>query len=609
MVNMKTAALSALLGLGIGTPAAHALRANQKSVFDPVEYNAVYDLKCLYGDTDHDGKLTEQEYSSFDVHSLISDRLDSGFVFLGFNPIDEHRMCFYTYSLSDIRNVGGKDFAYQFSYRNSPDLSSDGNGYLNDAVKSSDASFVNAYADGKGWFCKFLVSGYVPVSREGKMRIEAVSFLASAGGKNVLDEDISSGEATELLYSGYGYSSSGTLFSDKVYKISGAVDMMLASARQITDTTSRLFFIPISSASYVEEAKEIPYFFFNFEDSEFSPDEIKSISYNCYYYTFTNFTRFVERHNDTESSVPLHGWKSVFSGRLNDPTGEYINICDLDDSDPEHHFRASSSDNLVSSRDFLSGKVNGETVYVTQTDTLHGWFDHSAVVRKYRLPTIVNMSTVDSDFSADDAEAKPFLDFINAGDHRQYRWAYALQSEAWTRSIVSKTKIGNQWFQKSERYDWLTNRTGARSADWDVFEEKTVCHQPVDNSIVTLSMRVRKQSEAYDIRVMNNPESVRKIYMVGLPAPKISDFIRNDLRNLFPDIPDWVPWVLAAIALLIVLLIIPKAWRGIAFVFRGIGYVFKAAINLLYIAFVWWWLAIIRRIEAAEQPPLWIWRK
>lgn len=587
MVNMRTAALSALLGLGIGTPAAHALRANQKSVFDPLTYNVIYDLKCLYGDADGDGKLSRQEYESFDIGSLLSSRVRNGFAFLGFNPVGESDMLFYLYSETDIREAT----SCSLTYRNSAAQNSDGS-FADDRAKTSKASYVNSYPYQRGFFYKFDIADYPSVSNDGDMRIKADSFEATSGSSPLLDVDLKAYGEAELFYSGSDRNRTGSYFEDSTYSIRGAVDLLLCGTEQSTDVALRSFwFFPFVTFDHIDKAKEVFYFFFDFDDPDFRPDEIKKVTWQCQVQSFRQVNYFADFFNG-DGQPTLYGWPGIYQGKYSDvqqPINRVGNLAFFSGVTDEIQMSGTPWQTPWS----LSGQADGTIGEVTQSSRLNGWVKHSVIRRKYKIPSIVNMSTYQNDYSGD--EFRLARDFLGAGDHPRYQWAYAIQDDRLMRQVIANSE---------HQTEMDTNGHTAK-----LFSTTTSCHQPVDGSIVTLGMTVRRGLRTFDIRVMNNPESVRDVYMVAYPAPTIADFIRNDLRNLFPDIPDWVPWVPAAIALLIVLLIIPKAWRGMAFVFRGIGYVFKAAIDLLYIVFVWWWLAIIRKIEAGEQPPLWIWRK
>ena len=88
----------------------------------------------------------------------------------------------------------------------------------------------------------------------------------------------------------------------------------------------------------------------------------------------------------------------------------------------------------------------------------------------------------------------------------------------------------------------------------------TTCHQPVNDSVVTLAMTVVHDEKDYDIRVMNDPKSVRDVCMVGYPAPTLTDFYKNDLSVAFKNF-EWLFWVALGIIGLFVLGILVRLVR------------------------------------------------
>lgn len=551
-MGLKTALLSTVLGLQLGLPVSHAFFANSQSVYDPLTYNVVYDLKALYGDSDGDGKLTEQEYQDFDIDRLAPEEgaLDQSFRFLGFNPASDDRMVFYLFSDSD--RITADDAVYLLSYRNSVTPSSDGQGYQNDVVKYSSATLLNTYSSVRGTFCKFLVSDYVPMKNGDSMRIEAVSFQEMSGGKTVLEKSI---DDSELFYSS-DYSSGilNTYFAGHTYRITGVVDMMLATTEQVS-SQSHFFFIPLEEKqTYVSEAREIPYFFFDFDDSEFKVDEIQSVTYQYYmnYFTHTHYYRSTISMKDGKFGDPSSGWEGIYTGRYGDTQETLegykydVKLGEVDKTGYDDLTWTTYSDRAdVYRTEFRKATTHSGITEIRQTDKLVGWGDISPVVRKYQIGNIVNVANLDSDFPESETTSE-FRKFIKADDHLKYSWAYGILDSDYRRKVTGQDTV-----QTTNVYNFglLTAETNS------IYRTTTDCHQPKDNSIVTLSMHVRQKDRDFDINVINDPQSVRKVYMVGLPAPSVTEFIVNDITA---DISNWLtsnPWIWA-IAGFVVLMII-----------------------------------------------------
>lgn len=74
-------------------------------------------------------------------------------------------------------------------------------------------------------------------------------------------------------------------------------------------------------------------------------------------------------------------------------------------------------------------------------------------------------------------------------------------------------------------------------------------------------------------------------------------------------LPGWLVAVIVVACVLVALLVLSLLFPVLKGVVRGIGYAFQIVIDLAYLVLVWWWLAIIRKIQGEELPPAWIWRK
>ena len=81
--------------------------------------------------------------------------------------------------------------------------------------------------------------------------------------------------------------------------------------------------------------------------------------------------------------------------------------------------------------------------------------------------------------------------------------------------------------------------------------------------------------------------------------------------NAHPEsgLPTWAWILIGVVAIILVLVVLSLLFPVLKGVVRGIGYAFQIVIDLAYLVLVWWWLAIIRKVQGEELPPAWIWRK
>ncbi len=537
---VKTMKLGVVLGLLIGTPASNIAYANSYSnIYDPLTYNVVYDLKALYGDSDGDGVLSKEEYEAFDVDSLLTNK-DRSFCYLGSNPVDDTHMVFYLYSQSDFSN----NESFYLTFNNSMTQKGDGT-YEGESIRSS-ASLSNTYSDGSGLFYKFVINDYVPVSSDGDMRFKPEQFFTAGAQGPTLQKVI---DGSELFYNGYGKDAVSTYFSDKVYSINGEVDLLLAAEQQIS-IEKTFFFIPFDQTTSLVTAKEVPYFFFDFDDKDFQVDDIKSVTWQCYVRTFTQKHYYVDTFGTGTggSFTPADGFVGIYSGKYDDEQSslQFLNETktNVSGSGKEYFVEWKDTVTQVGSDTFYQKTTPAGYTTITQTDTLKGWKKHESIVRQYSLPNIIKMADVDTEFSSDDATG--LKEFLKASDHTKYSWAYALQSDDWTRTCEGQQKYEGIYLHY--RADQIHSNA--------LFSTTTTCHQPVNSSIVTLSMTVLSQEKTYDISVMHRSKSVRNVYMIGLPAPSIMEFYINDISVALRKYR-WLVWVaLGVIALLVIGLVV-----------------------------------------------------
>ena len=81
-----------------------------------------------------------------------------------------------------------------------------------------------------------------------------------------------------------------------------------------------------------------------------------------------------------------------------------------------------------------------------------------------------------------------------------------------------------------------------------------------------------------------------------------------------PDVPGvgnpgglsrWLVILLACVAAVIVLVVLSIIFPILKGVLRGLLYVVQFVLDLVYLVLVWWWLALIRKAQGEELPPLW----
>ncbi len=75
---------------------------------------------------------------------------------------------------------------------------------------------------------------------------------------------------------------------------------------------------------------------------------------------------------------------------------------------------------------------------------------------------------------------------------------------------------------------------------------------------------------------------------------------------------DWQIAVLVCIglAMLLVLgMVVKPIGAAVKFILKVIWFVVESAIDFCYLLLVWWWLAIVRKANGEDVPPLWLWRK
>lgn len=555
MINRFTALLSALSGVLIGSPIAKYAPVSENA-FDVGTTNVFYDLACLHGDTDGDGALSDSEYSSFSIDSLAPDSSkmeNDSFRFLGFLPASNGRMFFYSWTKGSLQD---SSTSYLLSYRDSVTPDSSGTGYINDALKYAQSTFVNQYVGTSGYFTKFRFDYNYP--SQSTYRIKAEHFRAENNGSAFVDEEIS--RDGELFYdSSYATENAVALYFGKnTYSITGIIDGYLA----VEDQSSSLFPNPYKGDDGIESASELSYFFFNFDDSSYSVDDIESVSYRGNKRTYTaNIMSHGFYAANTYGTSESQG-NSIFY------TGTYQDLIDNPGNASQADRGGANNSKYADYKDFASDvsveSFSGTTKHgigtVIQTDTKNYVLWKSVIRRQSSFDSIVKIADVDKNYSGDDYAN--FRSFIKAGDHTSYTWAYLVtDSVSGDAPYNKRTKLSHTLYESLD--ETKINFPYSYSVQ-QIYDTKTLCHDYEE--VVTLFMHVVKDDQTYRINVINNPQSVRKYYLVGYPAPTLADIVGEKTREWWEDIADWfgnlwennqkVFWILIAVACVVVLMII-----------------------------------------------------
>lgn len=555
MINRFTALLSALSGVLIGSPIAKYAPVPE-SAFDVGTTNVFYDLACLYGDANGDGKLSDEEYTSFSIDSLAPDssKMESeSFRFLGFLPATNGRMFFYSWTQATLQDSNA---SYLLSYRDAVTPDSSGSGYQNDTLKYAQAAFVNQYVGTSGYFTKFRFDYSYP--SQTNYRIKAEHFKAEKNGSPFVDEEIN--RDGELFYdSSYATENAVSLYFGKdTYSITGIIDGYLA----VQDQSSSLFPDPYKGGDGIDSAMELSYFFFNFDDSSFSVDDIESVSYRGNKRTYTaNLMSHGSFSANSSGTHMTEGVSVFYTGTYKDLINNPGNASQTSRGGYENSAWATYVDHAT---DVSVASFSGTTKHgigtVTQKDTKDYGLFTSVIRRKSSFESIVKVTDVDTKYPGDDY--KNFRNFIKEGDHSRYTWAYLVtdavegQAPYDTRRKLAHKQVAtlnevNRAFPYTHSYD-------------SIYCTTTLCHDYEE--VVTLFMHVVKDDKSYQIKVINDPQSVRNYYLIGYPAPTLADIVGTRTKQWWEDIADWfgnlweknqkVFWILIAVAGVVVLMIV-----------------------------------------------------
>lgn len=606
--------LSVLAGLGIGAPIAKVGDGSYESPYDPMRTNAFYDLAVLYGDANGDGHVDEDEYLSFDIDSISpSNKVgeEQDFRYLATLPYDVGEIYVYVFSAdrmddcalkedSSVTDYDSCTWSYTLAYRNSAEENADGTGYEDDSVRQSSLDMVNFYHGVKGWYYKFRVEGYSPRrSSDGTYRIKPVALQARDGDYVQREEwDFGDGNEWEIHYDDDVASENAPFlfFQEDTYEMRAEMDVWIAPTGSKVFNDKTYWFWPWKNteAEDVSSAKEIFYVFFDFVDGDFTPDEIKRVSWTCNVATYgaTNYA-----YSSGGPGYQNTASRSIYDGTVRD-FPEYTIGFNGNDGFKSY----TSSIRETGERRRLSGTTEGgdiESVY-ERFDSSILW-KHETIKKTYLWPSIVDVSEVPKDFDAEDEVQKPFVEFMSEADHAEFDWAYAIADDSLVRT--------REWRQ--------VDGTMAGQTWTELDEVVTTMHEVED--VVTLGMTVVEDGKEFDIRTVHDPLTVRYAFMIGAEPPTLIDFIINDIQVLIQNIVDGITdffrqfWWVAILVGLVVVAVLAALFRPVLdvlkFIGKGILFVFKLAVDAVYLVLVWWWLALIRKARGEDAPPIWIFGK
>lgn len=523
---------------------------SQASAVSIDQTNAYYDLASLYGDTDHDGVLSSEEFNNFNPEKL-SLHTDKRETWLGWIPTAT-KTYFYFYShgssspwtsSDDLQEAKKKaeEWNYRITYQDSVKQDSDGN-IVEGPASSAKAEFVNFYHGAEGFFYKFAFDYAVPEG--GTHRLLPVSFSGSSGSRNP-SFSVTDGEGEFWFDNSYQTENAVTkYFGYDSVTLDAVMDMYLAVEDQTTNYGWQRYCGAdfFTSNTNITKAQEITYVFFRFPEG-YSVDEVKYVNWTGVLDTYdAHKIDYIENVGTTTT----HGLnKSIYSGRRADLTSRY----DADDGKTVFDYSES-----VSSERKTGRTKAGDSGTVMQEDTASYYFFKDHKVRKSYYTDIVNMKTVDSRYTGD--EWKNWKTFIDSGDHKDYDFAYRLNDDL-HRSFISSTYTGVK----------KTGWAGILPDTIQYFELVSSCHEYRD--VITLSMDVVKDNQDYTVKTIHDPLSVRAVSTIGYPAPTPAEVV----IDVIADPSNWPRWMqilaifLACIVGLVVLVFVVRFLR---WVFRSL---------------------------------------
>ena len=641
-MSLLTLFLSGILGFGIGGPFSKLLYLEQNASFqspvDMYDWNVMYDLATLYGDTNTDGVLAEEEYHKFvdtGYKELIPNSydnardesgnvlVDDSFSFLGLLPVSNNQVYAYvftkeqissTYTESGYFNYSSKEWEYGLSYFNNPVLVN--NQYVNTIPKTSRMKFINELALGnEGYFSKFVIEDnqIIEQSEEAKtsegfylMRIKPERFIVTHKNETKYDKRINTYELSfDSNYWNDENRMKNTLFNEKTIKITdAAIDGFLCSndAEQDGKGWNYAFgTISGSQETVTNSAYEFYYYFFNMEG--FDPDSILSITYSYVPITWQHTYYNIEEQKRW-GFVPLNIANEIIDSAKKGITAytreEAKRVVNGMNAEP-YYIKNKGKDNeekfylryteTVGSR--VTRTVNYDDNFTVNVD-VPSWWKATKHHRKVNVRSIINMKNIDNELGTqrelvnNDPKKEydvngPLRSFLKGEYNDEVDALYENVDHnrfSWAFLIHENDWIRKAKYRKIDEYPvgltqlWRVLTIGIYTYASETSEIVSTCHEP--DSVLVSYMRVAKDNKEYNLNVISNPLSVRKNYIVGYHAPGLVEIVAKAISNFFKKF-GWIFWIVFAVIALIVLGILGIIFKPVK---TFLKYVFKGIIYI-----------------------------
>ncbi len=385
---------------------APVVASSSTSPYDPQSTNVYYDLAVLYGDSNKDGSVTDDEYLNFQINSLApSGKVgeNTSYKYLGTMPYYVNELYLYLFSATRIDDCilndrGQVDFdsssySYLLDYQNSSTQNPVTGEWIDDSVKSSSLKLVNYYHSNKGYYYKFSIPDYLAVrSEDNTYRFKPRNLrVLDVGGKLKQSFDFGASNENELLYDSNCHSSSApyVFFSEKTYEIKAVMDLWLAPNASKVDYDKGFYFLPINKTENIVSAYEIFYVFFFF-DGDFHPDEVKSVTYSASVdeYQVTQVEKVI-----SATGVYPSVTQDIYCGTIDSYQEETVD-------------KYSSSLSLISSNQ-ITGTTSAEIKKIDQTFDCDTWWNHDQMTTSYSWKSIVLLDEVEKIQSNQDENWEP----------------------------------------------------------------------------------------------------------------------------------------------------------------------------------------------------------
>ena len=596
MISRATAILTTALSL-LGSAPISVLESD--SPYDPKSTNVYYDLAVLYGDTDKDGAVSDEEYLSFDIDSLAPAGKvgeNTSYKYLATMPYYVNELYLYLYSASRIDDCVFNDYghvdyssctySYLLDYQNSSTQNEVTGEWIDDTLKSTSLDLVNYYHSPKGYFYKFTIENYNAIrSEDNTYRFKPRNLrVLTESGVSKLTCDFGNGDEYQFLYDENCHDDSAPyiFFSEKTYELDAVADLFLASTNGKVEHDTLFSFIPVNESLDVYLASEVFCVFFNFKDDSFHPDEIKSVTYRA---NVNEYKVVQYQHRDNSSISVDHVVRDIYRGTKFSFSPETISFDFWGDT----YSYTSSLENVNSHS--IKGTTIAEDHTVFEIFECDTWWDHMPQIRTYNWKSISSLDDVRSADFPNDESWKPWKDFVLADDHNTYDYVYSISSDDFIRSVSEPELVLAKGSPSTEIHQ--------------VFKRESICHDL--SEIVTLGMTVVQEDKEFSIRTIHNPLTTRKVYCIGAKAPSLSDFLVNDISNFFQQYW-WAVLIVALVALAILGMIFNPVFSILKFIFNAVLFVIKLVIEVLYFLLVWWWLALIKKAKGEDVPKLWLFK-